>query len=111
MVPSSDWLGIDPIHTQMASVRAIENGVSLLRSTRWGLTAAYDPYARARAWQSSFDASDGVVVASLPRAGVPTLYTRIGDGFAALCAAFAVTAVIASRLRRRGSRLAPARAA
>jgi apolipoprotein N-acyltransferase len=32
-LPSSDWRGIDPIHTQMAAVRAIEQGVSIVRST------------------------------------------------------------------------------
>jgi apolipoprotein N-acyltransferase len=30
-LPSSDWRGIDPIHTQMAACRAIEQGQSVLR--------------------------------------------------------------------------------
>lgn len=42
VVPSSYWKGIDPIHAQMASVRAIEGGYSLLRPTRFGLSVAYD---------------------------------------------------------------------
>ena len=99
VVPSSDWLGIDPIHAQMASVRAIEGGFSLLRSTRMGLTAAYDPYGRARAWESSFEAKDRIVIAALPRHGIKTLYTAIGDIFVLICAAFIVLSLGVPRLR------------
>jgi apolipoprotein N-acyltransferase len=99
VLPSSDWLGIDPIHAQMASVRAIEGGFSLLRSTRMGLTAAYDPYGRSRAWESSFDVKDRIVIAALPRHGIKTLYTAIGDIFVLLCAVFTVLAVAVPRNR------------
>jgi apolipoprotein N-acyltransferase len=86
VVPSSDWRGIDPIHTQMASVRAIEGGFSLLRSTRFGLSAGFDPYGRARAWQSSFDSGERVLLAALPTRRVATLYSTIGDAFVGVCA-------------------------
>lgn len=108
VVPSSDWRGIDPIHTQMASLRAIENGFSLLRPTRWGLTAAFDPWGRVRAWESSFDSSEQVVIAAVPRHGVRTLYTAIGDIFVALCACFAAVALGASARKHDWT---PARAA
>jgi apolipoprotein N-acyltransferase len=101
VVPSSDWLGIDPIHAQMASVRAIEGGFSLLRSTRMGLTAAFDPYGRSRAWESSFDSKERVVIALLPRHGIKTLYTAIGDIFVLVCAMFIVLALAVPRLRPR----------
>lgn len=107
VVPSSDWRGIDPIHTQMASVRAIEGGFSLLRSTRFGLTGAYDPYGRARAWESSFDSSERVVIAALPRTGIKTLYVAIGDSWVALCAAFTAVALVAPWVRRRAAGSAP----
>jgi apolipoprotein N-acyltransferase len=112
VVPSSDWRGIDPIHTQMASVRAIEGGFSLLRSTRFGMTAAYDPYGRARAWESSFDSRERVVVTALPRTGVKTLYVVIGDSWVALCAVFTAVALVAPWVRRRndGPAGAPRRA-
>lgn len=108
VVPSSDWLGIDPIHAQMASVRAIEGGFSLLRSTRMGLTAAYDPYGRSRAWESSFDATDRIVITALPRHGIKTLYTAIGDVFVLVCAVFiglsaALLTLPFLRSRQRGS--------
>jgi len=44
--PSSDSIQIDPIHTHMAVFRAIENGMSLVRQTEWGLSMAVDPYGR-----------------------------------------------------------------
>ena len=43
-LPSSDWRGIDPLHTRMAAFRAIEQGHSIIRSTRFGLSAAINPY-------------------------------------------------------------------
>ena len=86
VVPSSDWRGIDPVHTQMASLRAIEGGFSLLRSTRFGLSAAFDSTGRARAWESSFESKDRVMLATLPARGRPTLYRAIGDVFVVLCA-------------------------
>ena len=43
-LPSSDWRGIDPLHTRMAAFRALEQGHSILRSTRFGLSAAITPY-------------------------------------------------------------------
>ncbi|MBN8218953.1 MAG: hypothetical protein J0L75_20105 [Spirochaetes bacterium] len=78
-LPSSDWRGIDPIHTQMASLRAIEGGFSILRSTRMGLSAGIDPYGRLRGWLSSFESPERVLMVSLPTARVETLYSRIGD--------------------------------
>ena len=84
-VPSSDWRGIDPIHTQMAAVRAIEGGFSLIRSTRWGLSAAVDPYGRFRAWRSDFDTGEKIMVAQLPVGPVDTFYERWGDWFIYLC--------------------------
>lgn len=80
-LPSSDWRGIDPIHTQMAAVRAIETGHSIVRSTRWGLSAAIDPAGRLVAWRSSFDdTTDGVMTGRLPRSGRATLYVVLGEG-------------------------------
>lgn len=107
VVPSSDWLGIDPIHTQMAAVRAIEGGFSLLRSTRFGLSAAYDPWGRARGWTSSFDSSERLLLTALPRTGIKTPYVVIGDSWVALCAMFTFFALVAPRLGRRTTGLGP----
>ena len=78
-VPSSDWRGIDPIHTQMAGVRAVEGGFSLIRSTRWGLSAAIGPYGRVNGQLSDFDSEDKILVASVAKNGVQTIYRILGD--------------------------------
>lgn len=99
-LPSSDWRGIDPIHTQMAAVRAIEQGISIVRSTRFGLSAGIDPQGRLRAWSSSFDAGDRVTIVDLPSHGTATLYRHTGDAFAWLCAAGLAAAALAAARRR-----------
>jgi apolipoprotein N-acyltransferase len=102
-LPSSDWSGIDPLHTQMAALRAIEEGFSIVRSTRFGLSAAIDPHGRLRAWRSSFDgASSRLLVAELPRRGVPTLYRSTGDVLVLAAAAWLL--VLAFRTIRQRSR-------
>jgi len=45
-VPASDWRGIDPFHTQMAAVRGIEGGFSVVRSVRWATSGAFDALGR-----------------------------------------------------------------
>jgi apolipoprotein N-acyltransferase len=108
-LPSSDWRGIDPQHTFMARVRAIEGGFSLVRSTRAGTTAAFDPYGRVRASMSAWEENERVMLAAVPTAQVPTLYTRVGDAPAVLLAALLLARAAAAALRAgRGSRAARA---
>jgi len=78
-VPSSDWRGIDPLHTKMARVRAIEAGLSVVRSVRWAASAAFDPMGRVRAWMSVDEANDRVMLAEVPTTRVPTIYAATGD--------------------------------
>lgn len=99
-LPSSDWRGIDPIHTQMAAVRAIESGHSIVRSTRFGLSAGIDPLGRLRGWSSHWDDEDRVLLVRLPQQGVQTVYSRLGDWFpltSVLCAIGLVGAAIRRR--------------
>jgi apolipoprotein N-acyltransferase len=99
-LPSSDWRGIDPIHTQMAALRAIEEGVSIVRSTRFGLSAGIDPFGRVRAQRSSFESDEKVLVVDLPRHGVRTVYRSVGDALVYACGAL-VLAALARRQRMR----------
>jgi apolipoprotein N-acyltransferase len=84
-IPSSDWRGIDPLHTRMAAFRAIEQGYSLLRSTRFGLSAAINPLGEMTAQQSSFDIHDKIMLAELPTKRITTLYSIIGNSFIYAC--------------------------
>jgi apolipoprotein N-acyltransferase len=78
LVPSSDWFSIDPIHSQMAVFRAIENGMSLVRQTHTGLSIAVDAYGRVLAQTDFFGATDRTLVAQVPVKHVATVYTAFG---------------------------------
>jgi apolipoprotein N-acyltransferase len=97
-LPSSDWRGIDPIHTEMATLRAIEGGYSVLRSTRFGLSAGIDPWGRIRGWNSHWDNERRVLLVELPRRGLSTIYARFGDWFP-LAAILASLALLGLALR------------
>jgi apolipoprotein N-acyltransferase len=78
LVPSSDWLEIDPIHSQMAVFRAVENGLSLVRQTHGSLSIAVDAYGHVLAQTDFFGATDRTMVAQVPAKHVATLYTAFG---------------------------------
>jgi apolipoprotein N-acyltransferase len=85
--PSNDWRAIDPWHTQMASFRAIEQGVNLIRHTSQGLSAAFDYQGRRLAAMDHYQTSDYVMISEVPTKGVRTVYSRLGDWFAWVCVA------------------------
>jgi apolipoprotein N-acyltransferase len=87
-VPSSDWRGIDPLHTRMAAFRAIEQGHSIIRSTRFGLSAAISPYGEIISQSSSFDENSRIMIADIPSHGFATMYLHIGNAFIYLCIGF-----------------------
>ncbi len=84
-LPSSDWRGIDPLHSKMAAFRAIEQGHSILRSTRLGLSAAITPYGEMSSQMSSFDQNNKIMMAQLPAKSIRTLYSCVGDILVYLC--------------------------
>lgn len=79
LAPSNDWREINPLHGQMASFRAIENGVTVLRSASNGLSLAVDPYGRTLAALDPFASDDRTMVAQVPARGVATVYGRVGE--------------------------------
>ncbi len=79
MLPSSDWRGIDPQHTMMTRVRAIEGGFSILRSVRAATSMGFDAYGRIRGSLPYFEQNDRILVVSLPTQKISTLYSRTGD--------------------------------
>ncbi|MCP5066337.1 MAG: apolipoprotein N-acyltransferase [bacterium] len=85
--PSWDWKPIDPYHTWVSAVRAVENGFSLVRQTNDGLSAAVDYQGRVLSRTDHFTAEEPVMVSDVPTEGVTTIYSRIGDSFAWLCVA------------------------
>jgi apolipoprotein N-acyltransferase len=93
-LPSSDWRGIDPLHSKMAAFRAIEQGHSILRSTRFGNSASITPYGEIIAQMSSFDNNDRILMSHLPLKGITTFYSVIGDSFVFLCLSFIVFYIV-----------------
>lgn len=102
VVPSSDWAGIDPLHTRMASVRGIEGGYSVIRPVRWATSGAFDAYGRPRATMSWFEDTDRVFMAQLPVSSVQTLYHRTGDVLPAF-SGLGLLALAGLGIRRRAS--------
>lgn len=92
--PSSDWRGIDPLHSLMAGYRAIEQGHSIIRSTRFGMSAAITPHGEMISQMSSFDSNDRIMIAVLPANKVITIYSILGDTFAYTCIGFILAFII-----------------
>lgn len=85
----------------MADYRAIENGFSMIRPTGNGLSAVIDPQGRLLASQDYIANSSGIMLASLPVHRVTTLYSRIGDAFAYLCALGLILLALPALQRRK----------
>ena len=78
--PSNDgWYGAwgPPQHLAQARLRAIEEGLPLLRSTTTGISAVID--ADGRVLQSVPMHSAGVLIGHIPTAHPPTLFARLGN--------------------------------
>lgn len=89
-VPSGDWRGIDPLHSNMARFNAVAAGVSMVRSVRGATSFASDPYGRIRGTLRFNEPGDGVMLASVPVDKVETLYASAGDVVPFFTAAFCV---------------------
>ena len=74
-----------PLHSTMASFRAIEEGFSLARGGFYGQSIAVDYQGRVVGAANHYTAGDRTVVAHLPMKGARTPYTMLGDFFPWLC--------------------------
>jgi len=98
--PAKDWRAIDPLHTRMASFRAIEQGFNLIRQTSQGRSAAYDYQGRLLASMDHFHTADYAMVSQIPTRGVRTIYSLLGDWFAWACIAALVMLTILAVWRK-----------
>jgi apolipoprotein N-acyltransferase len=80
--PANTWPEVAQIHADMARMRAIENGMALLRPASNGVSVAADSYGRPLGRSDFWQTGGGALVTYLPAQAVPTIYGRIGDGFA-----------------------------
>jgi apolipoprotein N-acyltransferase len=84
-------------HFQQARVRAIEEGLPLVRAANSGISAVVDPLGRVI--KSLPLGTEGVLDAPLPQPVAPTPYSRLGDGPAGALIGIAVLWVLRSRRR------------
>jgi apolipoprotein N-acyltransferase len=80
-IPASDWEQLDPTHTYVAIFRGIENGCSVIRQTRNGLSIMTDPRGKVISQMDHFKNTSWVTVGQVPNKKWFTLYPIIGDLF------------------------------
>lgn len=88
-------------HLNIASYRAIEEGLPIVRSTPTGVSAVIDAFGRRVSNASLGLGKAGIIDADLPAALPPTPYALFGDGLFGLLLLVSAAPAIATRLRRR----------
>ena len=106
LVPSKDWQSVSAQHARMATFRAIENGLWVVRPVLSGISGVIDPYGRVQAQTDSFSGGEPTATAVIVSRSTPTFYVRFGDWFAYLCVA-GLVAIVALTLVRRSALGAP----
>jgi apolipoprotein N-acyltransferase len=86
-------------HLQQARLRAIEQGLPVVRAANTGISAVIDPLGRTVARLGL--GLEGVLDSGLPSATPPTIYARAGDIPIAIIVAAALMFAISRRVRKR----------
>ncbi len=106
-VSNDAWFGATsgPLqHLNLASYRAIETGLPVVRATPTGVSAMIDPWGRVVAGQRLDSGESGVIDARLPAATSPTVFGRFGDALFWLMLVLGLAPLLAPRMTRRDGR-------
>ncbi|MDE2486018.1 MAG: apolipoprotein N-acyltransferase [Alphaproteobacteria bacterium] len=102
-VSNDAWFGrtSGPLqHLNMASYRAIEEGLPIVRATPTGVSAVIDAFGRVQPGARLGLGAFGVIDSRLPPALAPTPYERYGDAPLGLMLSLSALVGLAARLRR-----------
>ena len=100
-VTNDAWFGFSPgpyQHFEQARLRAIEEGLPLVRAANTGISAVADPLGRVTA--SLGLGAEGILDAPLPRQIVRPFYARTGDAILALVLCGSIFVLIRGRRQR-----------
>lgn len=90
LIPTSDWKSITPYHSYITRYRAVENGISVVKSTNKGMSVAYDQYGRILGESNFFENDSEMLMVDIPVKKVRTIYPFVGDLFAKIWILFFV---------------------
>jgi apolipoprotein N-acyltransferase len=102
-ISNDAWFGATsgPLqHLNLASYRAIEEGLPIVRATPTGVSAVIDAFGRIQPGARLGLGALGVIDARLPPALSPTPFVRFGDVFFALMLAISVLVGLVDRVHR-----------
>ncbi|MEV4765960.1 nitrilase-related carbon-nitrogen hydrolase [Micromonospora chokoriensis] len=97
LVPALDLTSDGWLHSRMALVRGVENGLTVVRAAGLGRVTVTDPTGRMLGEATPDDAE--LLVTAASTTGWGTAYSRTGDWFPGLCLALFVVAVGGARRR------------
>ncbi|MBL8816773.1 MAG: hypothetical protein JNL58_12135 [Planctomyces sp.] len=98
LAPSNDWQAAAEPHPAVSSLRAVENGYSLVRITSNGISAVVDPVGRILHKSNSLNDALPVFVVNVPLGRVYTVYSAVGDVLA-ICCCLAVVGEVATAFK------------
>lgn len=80
-IPASDWEAINPLHSIIGAFRGIENGCSVVRQTRNGLSFMNDPRGKTITQMDHYQTNSWTMTGQVPNKKIWSLYPLIGDLF------------------------------
>ncbi|MFC2089410.1 nitrilase-related carbon-nitrogen hydrolase [Bacteroidota bacterium] len=101
LVPSYDWKGIDPLHSQMARVEAIRNGCAIIRPNGNGYSVIYDAFGKEVASSKMQPDDNDVLLANLPVYHINTISAKIGQVLEFACLALLLVFLLLKVFKRK----------
>ena len=85
LIPNHNYESVTPYIARMPIFRATENGFNMVRADYHGLSNAVDYHGNVLAQMNDFTTEERIMIADIPKQGIKTIYSQIGDSFAWLC--------------------------